>query len=127
MITFEWTISALDCAVSKDELTNVVETIHWRYRGTNENNTTAETYGAQSVGDPNPEEFTPFEDLTLEIVTQWLESIMDMEKLQQNIENQINEIENPTHVTLHLPTNPEPNPTEPEIETTESTENSGSL
>jgi hypothetical protein len=112
--TFTWTISALDCAVSKDGLTNVVETIHWRYRGTNENDTTSEIYGAQSVGDPNPEEFTPYEDLTVEVVSQWLESIMDMEEMQQNIENQINELENPTHITLPLPSTPIPtDPAEP--------------
>lgn len=116
--TFTWTIPALDCAVSKDGLTNVVETIHWRYRGTNKNDTTSEIYGAQSVGDPNPEEFTPYEDLTVEVVSQWLESIMDMEEMQQNIENQINELENPTHITLPLPSTTEP--TEPEEpETTE--------
>lgn len=69
-ITYQWTISALDCAVSKDGLTNVVKTIHWRYRGANENNITAEVYGAQSVGDPNSEEFTPFENLTKEVVEQ---------------------------------------------------------
>ena len=101
-ITYQWTISALDCAVSKDGLTNVVETIHWRYRGTNENDTTAETYGAQAVGDPNPESFTPFDELTKEIVEQWLEEIIDMEEIQSNIDNQINELENPTHVTLQL-------------------------
>jgi hypothetical protein len=112
--TFTWTISALDCAVSKDGLTNVVETIHWRYRGTNENDTTSEIYGAQSVGDPNPEEFTPYEDLTVEVVSQWLESIMDMEEMQQNIENQINELEHPTHITLPLPSTPIPtDPAEP--------------
>jgi hypothetical protein len=101
--TYTWQISALDCAVSKDGLNNIVQTIHWRYRGVNENNTTAEVYGAQSVGDPNPDEFTPYEDLTIEIVSQWLESIMDMEEIQQNIENQISKIENPTQVTLYLP------------------------
>ncbi len=111
--TFTWTIAALDCAVSKDGLSNVVQTIHWRYRGTNENDNTSEVYGSQSVGDPNPDEFTPFDDLTLETVSQWLESIMDMEEIKQNIENQINELENPTHITLPLPT-PEPEPTEPE-------------
>lgn len=101
--TYQWTISALDCAVSKDGLTNVVETIHWRYRGTNEDGITTETYGAQAVGDPNPEEFTPFADLTEEVVTLWLEEIMDMEEIKSNIETQINALENPTHVTLQLP------------------------
>ena len=101
--TYQWTISALDCAVSKDGLTNVIETIHWRYRGTNENDVTAEMYGAQSVGDPNPEDFTPFEEMKKEKIVEWLENIIDMEEMQTNINNQIKELENPTHVTLQLP------------------------
>lgn len=100
--TYQWTILALDCVVLKDGLNNVVETIHWTYRGTNEDGITTETYGAQAVGDPNPEEFTPFADLTEEVVTLWLEEIMDMEEIKSNIETQINALENPTHVSLQL-------------------------
>lgn len=102
-ITYQWTISALECAVSKDELTNVVETIHWRYAGTDENGNIADNYGSESVGDPNPDQFTPFQELTLEVVSQWLEQIINMEELKLNIKNQINEIKNPSHVTLQLP------------------------
>lgn len=116
--TYQWTILALDCVVSKDGLNNVVETIHWTYRGTNENGTTSETYGAQAVGDPNPEEFISFTDLTEEVVTLWLEEIMDMEEIQSSINSQIQAIENPTHVTLQLSSETvEPiDPTEPEQE-----------
>lgn len=102
-ITYVWTISALDCVVSLDGMSDVVQTVHWRYRGTNENGTTAEVYGAQAVGIPNPEAFIPYPDLDLGIVTSWLESVMDMESIQSNIISQINEIEHPTHVTLPLP------------------------
>lgn len=109
-ITYVWTISALDCAVSLDGMTDVVQTVHWRYRGTNENEITAEVYGAQAVGTPNPEAFIPYPDLDLDIVTSWLESVMDMESIQSNIIAQIQEIEHPTHVTLPLPTHPEPTP-----------------
>ena len=105
---YKWTISALDCAVSKDGLTNVVETIHWRYMGTNENGISCERYGALPVGEPNPEEFIGYEDLTVEVVSSWLETIMDMESLNQGILNCINLKENPTHVTLPLPTDIEP-------------------
>jgi hypothetical protein len=105
---YKWTIQALDCIVSKDGLSNVVETIHWIYSGTSENDTTIDIYGEHQVGDPNPKEFTPYEDLTLELVSQWLESATDMEELQQNIENQINELENPTYITLPLPSTKDP-------------------
>lgn len=108
---YTWTISALDCAVSLNGMSNVVKTVHWRYRGTNENGTTAEVYGAQAVSEPNPVEFTPYTGLTIEIVTQWLETTMDIIELQNNIISQIDSIENPIQVTLPLPTiTPEPEP-----------------
>jgi len=100
---YKWTISALDCVVSKDELTNVVETIHWRYMGINENGVSCERYGALPVGEPNPEEFVDYENLTLEVVSNWLESSMDMEILQQEIKNCISLKETPTHIKLPLP------------------------
>lgn len=120
--TYQWAISALDCAVSKDGLTNVIETIHWRYRGTNENNVTAERYGAQSVGDPNPEDFTPFEEIKKEKIVEWLEEIIDMEEMQTNIDTQIKELENPTHVTLQLPSEEVEEVAEEEVEEEEITE-----
>lgn len=99
---YKWTISALDCKVSEDGMTNVVQTIHWRYKGTNDNQVTAETYGAQTVGSPNPEAFTPFDDLTEEIVVGWLEATMDVDAMNTNITKQIELIENPVTVTLTL-------------------------
>lgn len=102
-ITYEWTISTLDCVVSKDGLTNVIETIHWRYMGTNENGVSCERYGALPVGEPNPKEFVDYENLTLEIVSNWLETSMDMGTLQQEIQGCVGLKENPTHITLPLP------------------------
>lgn len=103
MINYKWTISALDCNVDEEGLKNVVKTIHWRYRGTDEDGTTAEVYGAESVPSPNPEEFKEFETLNQEVVEGWLESILDVDEKKQNIQQQIEEIKNPVKVTLPLP------------------------
>ena len=105
MITYNWTISALDCKVDDNGLQDVVTTVHWRYRGTDEDDITAEAYGAQAVGEPNPDAFTPYPNLSKEQVVGWLESEMDMEQLNQNIETQINLIKNPIQVTLPAPWN----------------------
>jgi hypothetical protein len=78
---YKWTISALDCVVSKNELTNVVETIHWRYMGTNENGVSCERYGALPVGEPNSEWFVDYEDLNIDIISNWLENYLDIETL----------------------------------------------
>lgn len=105
MITFNWTISAAEREVNLDGLENVIKTIHWTYRGTDENGVTAEAYGATAIGNPDPENFTPWEEVTDPVAIGWLENIMSttpalmpegaetsptqLERLQANIEAQI--------------------------------------
>lgn len=103
-ITYTWTISALDCRVSEEGMSDVVQTVHWRYRGTNEDGVTYETYSATAVPTPNPDAFIPYPNLDLATVTGWLESILDMEEIQANIDAQIELIIHPVVVTLPLPT-----------------------
>ena len=103
MKNYNWTISALDCEVSKDGLSNVVETIHWRLSVTNEDGVSAEIYGAQSVPAPNPESFTEFDSLNKETIVSWLEAIMDVEEKKTLLDEQLNSIINPKRVTLTLP------------------------
>ena len=99
MTTFNWTISAVERAVSLDGLSDVIQTVHWRYRGTDENGVTAETYGATSVGAPNPQDFTPFDEVTASDVERWLEVLLDVPSMQANLEAQIALIINPVTIT----------------------------
>jgi hypothetical protein len=99
MTTFNWTISAVERAISLDGLSNVIQTVHWRYRGTDENGVTAETYGATSVGAPNPQDFTPFDEVTASDVERWLEVLLDVPSMQANLEAQIALIINPVTIT----------------------------
>ena len=99
MTTFNWTISAVERAISLDGLSNVIQIVHWRYRGTDENGVTAETYGATSVGAPNPQDFTPFDEVTASDVERWLEVLLDVPSMQVNLEAQIALIINPTTIT----------------------------
>jgi hypothetical protein len=99
MITFNWTISAVERAISLNGLQDVIQTVHWRYRGTDENGVTAETYGAVAVGQPNPQDFTPFDEITASDVEGWLENILDVPSMQANLESQITLIINPTTIT----------------------------
>ncbi len=122
MTTFNWTISAVEREVSLDGLENVIKTIHWRYRGTDENGVTAETYGATAIGNPNPESFTPWQEVSDSVVIGWLESIMStapalvpegeetiptqLESLKANIEAQITLLITPKTITGPLYTAP---------------------
>ena len=99
MTTFNWTISAVEGAVSLDGLQDVIQTVHWRYRGTDENGVTAETYGAVAVGQPNPQDFTPFDEVTASDVEAWLEVLLDVPSIQANLESQIALLITPTTIT----------------------------
>lgn len=102
MTTFKWTISATERAVSLDGLPDVIQVVHWRYRGTDENNITTETYGATSVGVPNPQDFTPYDEVTAADVEVWLENLLDVPSMQTNLKAQIALIINPTTITEPL-------------------------
>lgn len=101
---YKWIISALDCATSKNGLNTVIENIHWRYRGTSQSGVTSEMYDVQELGEPVPEEFVDYENLTLSTIISWLEGIIDVLPLKTEIEARINLLENPTHITLPPPT-----------------------
>lgn len=107
MITYKWTFSAFDCKVDENGLQDVVTTVHWRYSGTDEDGISAGTYGAQAVGEPNPDAFTSYPDLSEEQVIGWMESVIDMAEMNSNIAKQIELIKNPIQITLSPPFNKE--------------------
>ena len=105
MITYKWEFPAFDCKVDENGLNKVVTTVHWIYNGTDEDGISATIYGAQAVGEPNPDAFTPYPDLSEEQVIEWMEETMDVEALQANLAAQIELIINPVIVTLPPPFN----------------------
>jgi hypothetical protein len=127
MITFNWTISAVDRTLSLDGLTNVIKTVHWRYRATDENGVSTETYGATLIGEPNPNEFTPFKEVNESDVIIWLEDILNiipeveiiegeevtevkisqLQQMKESLEAQIELIKQPKTITGPLYSTPE--------------------
>jgi hypothetical protein len=108
MTEFEFVISALNCAVELDGLPNVINVIHWRYQAEQvdgDKTYFAETYGASSVGQPNPQNFVPYEDITEAEVISWLEEILPMEAMQDSLEANIALQITPKEVSLPLPWN----------------------
>jgi hypothetical protein len=109
----------MDCTPSLDELTNVVSAVHWRYKGTTEDGITSEIYGLTPVGQPSPDNFVDYTNLTFEQVSGWLETIYSQEipveegqteiketqlsSMKKTIEDRINLILNPPVITLPLP------------------------
>jgi hypothetical protein len=111
---FEWVISELNCAVESEGLPDVINVIHWRYNATQEHDGKiyfADTYGANGVAQPNPQNFIPYADVTEAEVIGWLEEILPVEAMQLALENNISLQINPVEVTLPLPWLPTPTTT----------------
>lgn len=106
MTKFDWIISAMECKVKEDNLSDVVILVHWRYNATSivgEKEYFADTYGATSVGLPSGENFTAYENLTKEQVVGWLEADLDVTAMQVGLESNIELQVNPINVTLPPP------------------------
>lgn len=101
-ITYKWTISAIDCLPTKNGFENVVDVIHWRYRGNCVENKCFETYGVCSIPNPNPDTFTPTEGLTFEQITSWLEGSMDMDELKERVASGLMVLEQPETIKISL-------------------------
>lgn len=108
-ITYNWTINPLECYPTASGETDVVFIAHWQYHATeivDETTYTATSIGTQALTYVAGTPFTPFNELTLEQVTGWVENAMGEERvdamkasLAQQIANQIN----PPVVTLQSP------------------------
>jgi hypothetical protein len=116
---YNWTISQVERELTLGTLSDVIKTVHYRYIGTDESETTAETYGAVAIGEPNPDSFTAWDKVTTSDVEGWLEAIFsvvpeveegeeplptELEKMKQNIQSKIDLINTPTTITSNLPT-----------------------
>jgi hypothetical protein len=107
MINYKWIISSLDSYPKNAEgLTDVICLVHWRYQAEqvqDDKTYFAEVYGASSVPSPDPADFVPYEEVTYEMVCGWLESILNVESLNENLDSQIADQINPKIITLPLP------------------------
>ena len=86
MITYTWELHPVKCLVLEQGLNYVVSSIPWTYIGTNEYGRIFTLEGDTQIGAPNPELFTPFEELTRPIVEGWLSSVLDVPAMQAQIE-----------------------------------------
>lgn len=101
---YNWIISAMDVKLSEGEMKDVVYNIHWR-RSAVDGEYSAEVYGTCNVGDPTPEQFVSYEDLTKEEVESWLEANLDVEAIDAGLASQIELAKNPIDATLPPPFN----------------------
>ena len=101
MVNYKWIISDLVAKIQDGELSNIIETVHYRYQATDGEHT-ADVYGSVGLEAPDAESFKPFEEVTEADVIAWLESKLDVEAMQSGLDAQLDAIANPTHVSLNL-------------------------
>jgi hypothetical protein len=103
MITYTWNINRIYTKPLLNGLTNVIHTIDWSYIGTDENNNRAHMQMPTLLPESSEENFIPYDNITEEMVISWLESILNVEDLQQEIINKIENIKNPPIIELPFP------------------------
>jgi hypothetical protein len=101
-----WIINQLECLPKDGELKDFVLLCHWsRFskETINENQYEGYVYGSKSFSKDEVTNFIPYKDLTYEIVCDWLDTYLDVEALDLNLNTQIQNQVNPPIVILPLP------------------------
>lgn len=106
MNTYTWKFPALEAYPQVADQTNVVFTVHWRLEATDGTHTT-DVYGSVGV-QPYTEgaPFVPFEDLTPEIVQEWVEEAIGADSiasLKSTLDSQLAVLAQPQSVVLTPP------------------------
>jgi len=101
-ITYTWNVNTMDTAPSQDGLSNVVKVIHWRLNA-NDGTHYVDSYSTVSLDTPDSENFTDFSDLTEEQVIGWVESKVDVAKIKEGLEKQLEALANPPIVVKQGP------------------------
>lgn len=107
--TYAWTINKLDVRPNQDSLSDVVYNIHWTYTATSDqtdpegNAYTASAIGTSPVGDPNPENFTAFADITKSQVEGWLAMDGSIANINDHVDTMIEEQITPASEAKDVP------------------------
>ena len=82
----------------------VIYNVHWRVTKEDENYS-ASTYGTQILNTEDIQDFIPFEEVTSEIVENWVKESMGVEEvsdIESSLDQQLEDQKNPTSVTVTL-------------------------
>jgi len=103
-VTYDWNCKTVDVHPQEEGQTDVVYNVHWNVTGV-EGEYSVTNIGTQIVPLSEGSTFIPFEDLTNEIVVGWTKEAMGEEtvsSIENGIANQIQELINPTSVTMTI-------------------------
>lgn len=95
--TYTWGVANMERKLSDE----AVYTVHWTVnaeRTVSGETLTASAYGSVGLGEPDPQDFIPYEDLTPEIVTDWVQEklgIEQVESIESNLSRQLDSKQTP--------------------------------
>jgi hypothetical protein len=104
---YNWLIEQLDYVPLINEKPNVVVNVHWRTFVDREKTRIAQVYGTKQITFQETDNFLSYEQLTEQIVIDWLKrefSSEDIAEIEQNLQNQIDAWETPK-ILFGLPWN----------------------
>jgi len=105
-MAFTWVISQLDSIPTLDGMDKVINKIHYRAQKQFIDEAihfTADRYNVLNLDAPHEASFTPYDEVTKEMVEGWLESGIDTEAIEANLDAQIENFLNPPIVAYPLP------------------------
>jgi hypothetical protein len=106
--TYTFKINSVDCYTNVDGLSNVIYNVHYSYIAENEDQTFVYINNVQSLEAPQADAFVDFENLREPDVISWIESVVNTEKLQETLDQMLQEKVSPSKVNLRLQKDPEP-------------------
>jgi len=85
-----WTISQTEYVLAEDDLTNIINLVHWRVvalETVGEETYTASSYGTQSLAAPDPDNYTAYADVTQVECINWCQSEMGQDQVKSIEDN----------------------------------------
>lgn len=104
-IIFTWAIDSLQCVPAIEGHENVVSVIHWRLAAADAEQS-ASICGAHAIPFAEGEGFTPYAELTAEIVIGWLKASIgedNVAALEASVADELARVISPPVVTPPLP------------------------
>jgi hypothetical protein len=93
-IAYSWTFPQFDVAPSEDGLSQVVKTIHWRLDAI-DGGVQAGAYGSVALGQPSPENFTPYADITEQWAIDQTSGLINLPEIEAALAGEIAKKKNP--------------------------------
>ena len=100
-ISYKWVINALDTHISHEGKSDVINQVHWSYQAIDGD------YSTHTIGTYSPkfdkDDFIEYGSLKETGVTSWLEKNLDVDKMKENLKNQIEVLKTPVAKTYSQP------------------------